>query len=225
MTDPRQLLTRCLLNWIKIYWNHVRNSHEYYGPGKWKVQLNVRLVTVLGLYAAKSELRAKLVGRVDTPEQLELAYLSVEKTTYTQRNDQKLMMPKLIRKCVVTCPVAFLWEEINNSWLQVKLPARAVNSILSSIDSKGPSSYSCPHSTSYFHVTSACSSTASMAPCPASLVSSPPTTNMDQNQRFCELQVLSKYTGLVVLTRKPGIVPSTKPCAAFVMCASDLGQE
>lgn len=69
-----------------------------------------------------------------------------------------LLMPTLIRKCVVTCPVAFLWEEINNSWLEVKLAASAINRSLSSIDSKKPSLYSCHHNTPYFHNTLVCSS-------------------------------------------------------------------
>lgn len=43
------------------------------------------LETVVGLHAVKSELKTKLVGRVDTPEQLELGYLPVEENTYTER--------------------------------------------------------------------------------------------------------------------------------------------
>lgn len=63
----------------------MRDSHVYYGPGKREVKITVRLETMLGLYAAKSQLRAKLVGRADTPEQLELVYLPVEENTYTER--------------------------------------------------------------------------------------------------------------------------------------------
>lgn len=47
------------------------------------------------------------------------------------------MVPKLIRKSVVTCPFAFLWEKINNLWLAVRLPANAISSTLSSVDSRG----------------------------------------------------------------------------------------
>lgn len=62
----------------------MRNTHEYYGPEKKEVKLNIRVETVLGLYGAKSEPRSKLVGRVDT-EQLELVYLPAEENTYTER--------------------------------------------------------------------------------------------------------------------------------------------
>lgn len=133
------------------------------------------------------------------------------------------MRPKSIRKCVVTCPVAFLWGEINNSWLQVKLPASAVTSSLSSIDSKEASPRSCPHNT--FHNTWVCSSMTSMVPCPTSLIASSLLQNIDQNQHLFEIQELSKSTGLLVLARRLGIVPPTKPCSAFVMCRSALGQE
>lgn len=62
----------------------MRSPHEYYGPEKKEVKLNIRVETVLGLYGAKSELRSKLVGRVGT-EQLELVYLPAEENTYTER--------------------------------------------------------------------------------------------------------------------------------------------
>lgn len=63
---------------------------------------------------------------------------------------------------------------------------------------------------------------ASTVPCPASLIASLPTANTGQNQYLFEIQALSKYTRLVVLTGKPGLVRSTKP---IVMDRSDLGQE
>lgn len=62
----------------------MRNTHEYYGPEKKGVKLNIRVETVRGLYGAKSEPRSNLVGRVDT-EQLALVYLPTEENTYTER--------------------------------------------------------------------------------------------------------------------------------------------
>jgi hypothetical protein len=110
------------------------------------------LETVFGLYAAKSELRTKLVLRVYTPEQLEWVYLPANKTHY-QRDDQKPTMPKLIRQSVASCPLSFLWDDINNSWLEIKLPASTINRTVPSTDSKGPSLHSCPLNTSHFQVT------------------------------------------------------------------------
>ena len=40
---------------------------------------------MVGIHAVKSEIRTKLVGRIDTPEQLELIYLPIEENSYTRR--------------------------------------------------------------------------------------------------------------------------------------------
>ena len=45
----------------------------------------MRLETVVGIHAVKSEIRTKLVERIDTPEQLELIYLPIEENTSTGR--------------------------------------------------------------------------------------------------------------------------------------------
>ena len=50
----------------------------------------------------------------------ELIYLSVEEDMYTGRGS-KTDDGKLLKKCVVTCPVAFLEEEIKNSCVCVRV--------------------------------------------------------------------------------------------------------
>ena len=69
---------------------------------------------MVGINVVKSEIRTKLVGRIDTTEKLELIYLPIEENIYTGRWS-KMMMAKLIRKCVFTHLVAVLQEEIKNS--------------------------------------------------------------------------------------------------------------